>query len=55
MNKLRICPVYAQECIKRKKKNHWANRCQNKGVNETKQYVLEVISENDITKGDMMI
>ena len=41
-----MCPAYGQECRKCKKKNHWASCCQSKAVNETKQYVIETITED---------
>ena len=33
----------------RVQKNHWASCCLSKAVNETKQYVIETITEDDTT------
>ena len=49
MHRPKMCPAYGQECRKCKKKNHWAGCCQSKAVNETKQYVIELITEDDTT------
>ena len=44
-----MCPAYDQECRKSKKKICWASCCQSKVVNETKQYVIKTITEDDTT------
>ena len=43
----KMCPAYGQECRKCKKKKHWASCCQSKTVNETKQNVIETITEDN--------
>ena len=44
-----MCPAYGQECRKSKKENHWASCCRCNAVNETKQYVIETLTEDDTT------
>ena len=52
IHKPKMCPAYGQECRKCKKKNHWASCCQSRNVNETKQYVIETITEDDTRNVD---
>ena len=42
-----MCPAYGQEYRKCKKNNHWTRYSQSKVINETKQYMIETITECD--------